>query len=72
MSNEPTKPQPHRMGPDTRTEQQRAADRAEVARTWPESSPEVLSALRGLFRPAVRRLRERQLAEAGVTMPPED
>ncbi len=68
----PSKPQPHRMGPDTRTPEQRAADRAEVARTWPEPGPEVISAMRGLLRPAVRRLRERQLREVGVTMPQED
>jgi hypothetical protein len=60
------RPQPHRMPPNTRTEEQRPADRAEVARTWPPPTPDQVRGLRELFRSAVRSLVEEELREHGI------
>jgi hypothetical protein len=62
--------QPHRLAPEKWSPEQRAADRAEVARTWPAPTPEQVRALREGSRPAVRRLVERELAvEQGIEVP---
>jgi hypothetical protein len=52
------------MPPDTRTEAQREADRAELARTCPPPTAGQVRELRELFRAAVEHLVERQLCRS--------
>jgi hypothetical protein len=65
----PTKPPPHRFTPGSLSDDER--EQAEALGRSVKLSPAQLRALREGFAPALRRLREDELREAGVMLPPE-